>query len=811
MPPTLEGFVRSISDAGLMDAEDLRVFIKDLPESARPASAEEMAKALVRSNRLTKFQAQLVYQGRAKALVIGNYVIEDKLGEGGMGQVYRARHRRMDRSVALKVLPATATKSDDSVKRFRKEVKAAGRLLHPNIITAHDADEENGVYFLAMEYVDGEDLAQIVKRRGALPVDMALDYMIQAAQGLQYAHEQGVIHRDIKPSNMLVDRRGTVKILDMGLARLLNAATVTEDGLTRAGQVMGTIDYIAPEQAIDTKHADQRSDIYSLGCTLYYLLTGSVVFREETIVKKILAHTRQAAPSLRADHPEIPETLETLYRRMLAKDPAERPQTMSEVVAALQACRGSSPANAVDAPVPPGESAATNSDSQQVELITSQKKDPANLKSADTATPAANINSSFSPPLDQETVALPWARASDAPRFLQFFARLTPLRVVCLTIIAVLIFVVSIGVAVSSWRARNGNKAVTQRRIHTPAAIRTTSQVDGIGTVGWVSMLPDPNEFSGWEIGESKFRYEKGELTFPRSAANEVVTTKFAVDAQDMIFRIKVKMPNSPGNGVWISLRGSGRSGCLMLIHDGSGGNLTLRKSVPEHGQYALATLRGRHVDMDMNEFHELALAAVGRTFIGYFDGYKVFEAHDSDQPGSGDIWFGVGGETGDPVFTQPEYSVLDGIPALELLRQQSVDAECEVAEWLIANAGNAGIRVASKETIVSDVASLPREPFTVIEAKLPQNVFALEVDPVLALFHNLTQLERLDLAGTSVTDDGLKHIGNLQTLKVLDLARTRVTPEAAVKLRATLPKCRIQLDFDVLKAADELQKRTKN
>jgi tRNA A-37 threonylcarbamoyl transferase component Bud32 len=268
-----------------------------------------------------------------------------------MGLVLKAEHRRMERLVALKVLSPKVTKSPEALRRFQREVKAAARLEHPNIVTAHDADEANGTHFLVMQYIDGTDLSSLVKKSGPLPVDQALDCILQAARGLQYAHEHGVIHRDIKPANLLLDRQGTVKILDMGLARL-DTAGDQQDQLTGTGQIMGTVDYMAPEQAMDTKHVDARADVYSLGVTLWYLLTGRPLYAGETAVEKLMAHQTKPIPSLRSGCPAASPKLEAVFAKTVAKKAVDRYQTMQTLIADLEPCRcGTRAAPAVQAAV----------------------------------------------------------------------------------------------------------------------------------------------------------------------------------------------------------------------------------------------------------------------------------------------------------------------------------------------------------------------------------------------------------------------------------------------------------------------------
>jgi DNA-binding beta-propeller fold protein YncE/predicted Ser/Thr protein kinase len=262
------------------------------------------------------------------------YRIERLLGTGGMGAVYRAEHRIMQRTVALKVISPELTDNPAAVERFQREVRAAARLSHPNIVTAHDAEQAGELHFLVMEFVEGTDLAELVARRGPLPVMHACNYIRQAALGLQHAFAAGMVHRDIKPQNLMLTPQGRIKILDFGLARFAMEKS-GGSALTQANAMMGTPDYIAPEQANDARSADIRADVYSLGCTLYHLLTGRPPFAEFPLLQKLVAHLEQTPSPVSGFRADVPQEVQGILQRMLAKRPEDRYQTPADVAQEL--------------------------------------------------------------------------------------------------------------------------------------------------------------------------------------------------------------------------------------------------------------------------------------------------------------------------------------------------------------------------------------------------------------------------------------------------------------------------------------------
>jgi serine/threonine protein kinase len=329
----MRAFARRVVEAGLMTEADLASLREELPEMRLPVTPGELANLLQERDILTDYQVAVLRGWTTEPLVLGNYLILDVIGSGGMGHVYKARHLRMDRIVALKVLSPDLISSRQAVARFQKEVRAAARLEHPKVVMAYDADEDNGVHFLVMQYVDGRDLGSVVKTAGCLSPLRALECVHQVAEGLEYAHNQGVVHRDIKPTNLLLDHSGTVRILDMGLARIGPTGSVD----AQKGSLLGTVDFMAPEQAMDSHAADGRADIYSLGCTLWWLVHGRRMFDGEKLAQRIQAHRESRRPTLDSQGTGL-DDVQTLFESMVAIDPADRFQSAAEVVIAVESC-----------------------------------------------------------------------------------------------------------------------------------------------------------------------------------------------------------------------------------------------------------------------------------------------------------------------------------------------------------------------------------------------------------------------------------------------------------------------------------------
>jgi serine/threonine protein kinase len=337
-PGTVDEFLDLVQRSGLVDKDRLTAYLADL-RATGPLTAEppRLAGALVRDGILTCFQAEQILLGKWRRLTIGRYKVLERLGFGRTCSVYLCEHEPTHRRVAVKVLPTAKADDPSSLERFYREARAVAALNHPNIVRAYDIDQDDKLHFLVMEYVDGSSLQEIIKKVGPMAVIRAAHYMRQAALGLQHIHESaGLVHRDIKPADILVDRRGLVKIIDLGSCRFFHDGTDIPSR-TYDHHVIGTPDYVAPEQALDPSSVDIRADIYSLGATFYLCLVGWPPFPEGTDAQKLIWHqVRQPEPirRLQSESPRRRE-LASLIERMMAENPAQRPQSPQEVADAL--------------------------------------------------------------------------------------------------------------------------------------------------------------------------------------------------------------------------------------------------------------------------------------------------------------------------------------------------------------------------------------------------------------------------------------------------------------------------------------------
>ncbi|HET6575229.1 MAG TPA: serine/threonine-protein kinase [Fimbriiglobus sp.] len=335
-PANTTEFLEVVRKSGLVPDDQLRSELAHLRTIIDvPQSIDQLAAVMVRDGLLTRFQAKQIKVGRYKRFEIaGKYRLLELLGVGGMGAVYLCEHVFMKRLVAIKVLPTEKMREQSAVMRFYREARAVAALDHPNIVRAHDIDKSDGLHFLVMEYVDGASLQEVVARHGPLDPARAAHYAAQAAHGLHHAHQLGMVHRDIKPGNLLLERTGVVKLLDMGLARFFDQ---THDNLTEKFDnkcVLGTADYLAPEQAVSNV-VDIRADIYALGGSLYFFLTGQSPFPDGTIAAKLMAHQSREPRPVTAFRSDVPPELLAVLGKMMRKHPADRYQTPAELYDAL--------------------------------------------------------------------------------------------------------------------------------------------------------------------------------------------------------------------------------------------------------------------------------------------------------------------------------------------------------------------------------------------------------------------------------------------------------------------------------------------
>ncbi len=339
---TAESLIHALQNSRLLSAERFAAVERELTPFG--LNLQAAGKHIVNSGWLTLYQLRKVVHGKGSELLLGHYCITDKLGEGGMGRVYRATDSRTGKEIALKVIRPSLISNPIALGRYKREVASAVNLRHPNIVRVEDAGESSGKYFIALEFVDGPDLARLVRDYKQLQIPEACEYARQAAIGLQHAHSVGFVHRDIKPSNIVVGGsrhvpnakgQAIVKLLDMGLVRTVGFEEDGSDGLTRIGTVVGTPDYMAPEQARNSSGVTHLADLYSLGCTMYFLLTGRAPFPEGSSIEKLIKHQIEFPTPIQALRPGVPPAVIAVVDRLTAKKPEDRFPSAAAVVAAL--------------------------------------------------------------------------------------------------------------------------------------------------------------------------------------------------------------------------------------------------------------------------------------------------------------------------------------------------------------------------------------------------------------------------------------------------------------------------------------------
>lgn len=783
---TMEGLSELLVRSGLMTDDELKSFITDsLPPQVNPNDGEQVVSALLGSNKLTPFQLERLREGKVEGLVLGNYVLLAKLGAGGMGVVFKARHRRMKRDVALKVLPESLTKSPDAVARFHREVEAAARLQHPNIAAAFDADDAAGVHFLVMEFVDGPDLSRYVKQHGPLPLPHAIALCIQAARGLAHAHKLGVVHRDIKPGNMLVDSHGTLKILDMGLAHLqteqgTDGVDLTE--LTQSGRVMGTVDYMAPEQAVDAKRADHRADIYSLGCTLHYLVTGRPLSPEGSITQKLLWHQNEAVPDLSSYCPASTPQLDATLAAMLAKRPDDRPQSMTELAHALEECLSQITAGGKELPAP-------------------------------LAGPLAQVDispSMYGSTLGGRTTFADIHRATTA-------AALTPVakkgKTVWLAAVAVCLLLA--GGAVVAMMMAGG---------------KDDSNADAAPAPPLPGAPGDPPAI----VARKEDR--KPELIVPERPEDKALDRIFALAGNLTVatnegiapttIKTRAELPQPPYQVRSVKLDGAAVDAGVLTMLEAlpSVQSLSLANSTVKDADLpALASLKSlTSLDLSRTSVGDTGADALGRlaslTDLNLSgtrttsNGLRSLESlRNLDRLLLADTNVDDAAVANLKALSALRHLVLSGAkisadgfnalatsnPDLEII-WDGPDAERQVARKLMEKgavvhvrplaAGDAAAPVEVRRTV-----DLPAGRFAVVEADLSGRTAIGDAD--MKLVARLKSLTRLNLDGTGVTAAGLQSLHSLATLKKLDLGALQVNKTATALLAQALPNCEISHD----------------
>src|SRR5437868_7374 len=335
---SVESFLDYVERSELVEAATLQTALDEFKQShggEMPADADLLANFMIDRKLLTSWHVEKLMEKKYRGFSLGKYRMLRLIGSGGMSTVYLAEHKLMHRQRAIKVLPKRRVNDSSYLARFHLEAQATSQLDHPNIVRCYDVDNDGDTHYIVMEFIEGKDLNTIVKQEGPLPLELACNYIAQSAEGLAHAHEKGLIHRDVKPANLLVDKKGIVKILDLGLALFSDNAQASLT-VEHNENVLGTADYLAPEQAVNSHKVDHKVDIYGLGCSLYFLLTGRPPFPEGTLAQRIAKHQSHQPEDIRKDRPDCPRDLADICVKMMQKRPEKRYAKMLEVADALE-------------------------------------------------------------------------------------------------------------------------------------------------------------------------------------------------------------------------------------------------------------------------------------------------------------------------------------------------------------------------------------------------------------------------------------------------------------------------------------------
>ncbi|HRX77581.1 MAG TPA: serine/threonine-protein kinase [Pirellulaceae bacterium] len=809
MPLTADQFVVRLRDSGLLSDTDVQSFRSTLNVTSSP-TPDELAEKLIQEKKLTEYQAKTLCLDDSNPLVIGEYVVLEEIGRGGMGRVYKAFHRRMERTVAIKTMQSFSD-TGRAIERFRREVRAAAKLIHPNIVTALDAGERDGTPYLVMEYVEGENLCQTAKRYGGLPVDKALNYLLQAARGLDYAHRQGIIHRDIKPSNMLLCRDGMVKVLDLGLARFetgsLDESDITQPpDLTRSGDLIGTTNYVSPEAAVDIRKADFRADIYSLGCTLYFLLTARSMYIEGDVLDRLFAHRNTPAPSLCDAKPFAPALLDKIFQKMVAKDPGDRYQSMAELIAVLERS------------IP------------ELEQIAQRL-------------------------IDEPTATMP---ISKSPKR----AKKSPARVIGLVALLLLGF--------GGWWLFG-----IMFRLDTPAGTlmvdvnepgATVTLLDEDGSVEIKRKADDTRLTVAVDLGRKELRVEKDGFQFYTTNVTvsgteddrihvELVPLKEVAKPQTLIAEVAASKPQESQRelATWILTRG----GAINILTPGGSSAASARKGqafqasvnrvadLPK-GDYRVWRVafpqRSDFDDDDLAELAELCTAAgsVGNLNLSgtaiTSEGLKHFKAfeetlvdldlHDTSAVTDDSIpHLSRCRELSTLLLIAPNAGMAD--PAghvsmsLEGIQQlKKTLPACNIV-WhpdravglVLAVGGSVALKSDQGVRFASKVSELPQTDFSIVGVNLGNTSVRVQLrdlrtlseleslnlsgtptqDVNLVLLKQWPLLKDLDLSATEITDDALPTLKTLTNLRSMRLANTRISERSLAELRSVLKACQIE------------------